>query len=117
MPRILIVDDEEDVHALVRAVVRRAKVDGLTLEHALDGQEALERLALGGVDLVLTDLNMPRLTGIQLIDRMRASGDRTPVAIVGGLILEEHPEALAHVPKSELLSRPAEVIAELLVRR
>ncbi len=117
MPRVLIVDDEDDVHALLRAAVRRSKIAELTLDHARDGQQALDILEAGGFDLVLTDLNMPHVTGTQLIDRMRARGDQTPVAVVGGLIVEEHPEALAHVPKAEVLSRPAEVIVDLLDRR
>lgn len=114
MPRVLLVDDAEDVHALFRAIVRRSRRADLEIISALDGQQALDLLAAESFDLVLTDLNMPRMGGGEMLDRMRVGGDATPVAIIGGLIVEKHPLACAHLQKSELLSAPVEAIDRLL---
>ncbi len=113
MPRVLLVDDAEDVHALLRALVRRARRPDIELVHASDGEEALARLENDHFDLVLTDLNMPVMGGMELLDALRAREDQTPVAIISGLIVERHPSAMAHVKKSELLSAPVDTIDRL----
>ena len=81
---ILIVDDS----AIVRAVVR--KTLGLTgvaigeIQEAGNGQEALEKLENSWVDIVFADINMPVMTGIELVDRMveRNILKTSPVVII-----------------------------------
>ena len=66
--KILIVDDSK----FVRKVVRKC-FEGLSvsLDEAADGCEALEVYrAMGGADLVVTDWNMPKMTGIELVERL-----------------------------------------------
>ncbi len=66
--RILTVDDS----ASMRALLRHALVaHGFHVEHAEDGVAALEWLECNEVDLVITDINMPRLDGFGLIERLR----------------------------------------------
>jgi two-component system KDP operon response regulator KdpE len=70
MSRVLVADDE----AAIRKVVRDALVQaGHEVETAVDGEEAETLLADGGFDLVITDLNMPRVDGLELVRRIRAS--------------------------------------------
>jgi len=70
MSRVLVVDDE----AAIRKVVRDALVQaGHHVETAIDGEEAEALLADGQFDLVITDLNMPRVDGLELVRRIRAS--------------------------------------------
>ncbi len=77
--RILVVDDEPAVqNALSRA---------LTLEHyevaqAVDGRQALERLAAAPYEAVILDVSMPRLDGLEVCRRLRDGGDRTPVLML-----------------------------------
>ena len=67
-PSVLVVDDED----LVRAVIaRRLRLAGFDVLEARDGLEALARLPPQGVDLVLTDLHMPRCNGEQLARDLR----------------------------------------------
>lgn len=69
MPKtILAVDDSASVRQLVSATFRSAGYDVI---EASDGQDALARLQ-GRVGMVITDLNMPRMDGIQLIREIRA---------------------------------------------
>ena len=66
--RVLTVDDSASMRALLRAALTS---NGFDVEQAEDGQEALEWLATNEVDVVLTDINMPRLDGFGLIEKLR----------------------------------------------
>ncbi|MBN1774795.1 MAG: sigma-54-dependent Fis family transcriptional regulator, partial [Deltaproteobacteria bacterium] len=68
-PVVLVVDDEPGVRYTLRAILED---QGWTAEEAADGLEALERVRRGGIDLVLTDLRMPRLDGMQLLAELAA---------------------------------------------
>ncbi len=70
--RILVVDDEPDVEALVSQKFRRQVRSGeMVFVFARDGHEALEVLDSGAeVDMVLSDINMPRMDGLTLLDRL-----------------------------------------------
>ena len=65
---VLTVDDSASMRALLRAALTSS---GFQVEQAEDGQEALEWLATNEVDVVLTDINMPRLDGFGLIEKLR----------------------------------------------
>lgn len=70
--RILVVDDEPDVEFLIRKKFRKKiREQELDFSFAQNGLEALERLAeIEGIDLVLTDINMPRMDGLTLIQKI-----------------------------------------------
>jgi DNA-binding NtrC family response regulator len=78
---ILIVDDDPTVLALLRAILTRAEFGVL---EAQDGLEALEILNARSVDLVITDLNMPRADGLQVLRRTRERYPKTPVLMMAG---------------------------------
>jgi CheY-like chemotaxis protein len=67
MKRLLIVDDDPD-HRLILRTMFEAK--GYGCEEAEDGGVALSKLETDQMDLVLTDLNMPGMNGLELIDQM-----------------------------------------------
>ena len=78
--KILVVDDEPDLHLLIRQKFKRQTNDW-TFVFADDGLEALERIeADAEIDLVLTDINMPRMDGLTLLARI-AEMDR-PLRVV-----------------------------------
>ena len=77
--RVLIVDDEPAVrHALERAL----GLERLDVYAAADGRQALEALVEASYDVVLLDVAMPVLDGLEVCRRMRAGGDRTPVLML-----------------------------------
>ena len=82
MTTILVVDDEPDLEALVTQKFRRQIRDGIfKFVFANDGVEALEMAARHPeIDLVLTDINMPRMDGLTLLERLVAADE--PVATV-----------------------------------
>ena len=68
MTRILAVDDSRSMRRMVSFALRTS---GFEVLEATDGQEAFEMARKEQVDLVLTDINMPRMGGIELIRRLR----------------------------------------------
>ena len=82
MDRVLVVDDEQGVRAVLKASLEQA---GYAVDEAADGAEALALYEKKPVDLVVTDIVMPKLGGLTLIRSLR---DRDPlariIAISGG---------------------------------
>ena len=91
MPRILVVEDEEHLATGIRF---NLELEGYDVDVIGDGGEALARLAGGvgpgnGWDLVLLDVMLPGLDGFQVVDRMRAAGNFTPVLMLTAKSLPE----------------------------
>jgi response regulator RpfG family c-di-GMP phosphodiesterase len=81
-PRILVVDDEESIREMLAEFL---EMEGYRVDTAPDGAAALDLLGGGGnFDLVLTDLKMPRMGGISLLDRMREQAPSTMAVIMTG---------------------------------
>jgi DNA-binding NtrC family response regulator len=79
MPRILVIDDDTTVRTTVRVLLERA---GYEIIEAGDGKEAGRML--DGVDLVITDLLMPEVDGVDLIALIRREGHKVPVIAMSG---------------------------------
>ena len=75
-PRILLVDDEQSVQELLSYPLRK---DGYEVVQAADGKEALELFGESNFDLVVLDVMMPRMDGLECCRRLRAS---SPVPII-----------------------------------
>src|ERR1019366_1125382 len=80
--RVLIVDDDPQERDSLSTKVSAL---GYAVETAADGEEAMERLAAGAIDLIITDLLMPRMDGVQLLRELVARGDLTPVIVLTSL--------------------------------
>lgn len=79
--RILVVDDEPRMRESVKALL---KAEGYEVLDAANGAEALARLRSDPADLVLADLSMPGMSGIELVDRLREEHPGTAVIIFTG---------------------------------
>ena len=77
--KILIVDDESSQRTGLAGMV---KAWGMQAETATDGGDALEKLETFPADVVVTDLNMPRMDGYELMKQLREDGNATPVVVV-----------------------------------
>lgn len=80
--RALIADDSAVMRKIVTRTLRQAGFDDWELTEAVDGLDALERVREDQPDLVLSDWNMPNMTGIELLRALRAAGDDTPFGFV-----------------------------------
>lgn len=71
--RVLIVDDSSTIRRIISRCLERAEVGVTEVFEASDGREALELLTTKAVDVVLTDINMPNMNGLQLLCEMKQS--------------------------------------------
>jgi len=85
MPRVLVIDDDENIQLLVQAALQ-ARYE---LIKAMTGQEGLDRLDEGDVDLILLDYNLPDMDGQETLERIRDQDEDTPVV----LLTAEHASA------------------------
>jgi two-component system, OmpR family, response regulator MprA len=77
--RVLVVDDEMAVRTSLHRALNLERYD---VDLAVDGREALERIAGARYDAVVLDVSMPVLDGLEACRRLRAAGDRTPVLML-----------------------------------
>jgi DNA-binding response OmpR family regulator len=78
-PRILLVDDEQPIQTLLSFPLQR---DGYEVVQASDGNEALARFNEQSFDLVVLDLMLPRLDGLEVCKRLRAKGSTVPIIML-----------------------------------
>jgi DNA-binding response OmpR family regulator len=101
-PSVLIVEDDE----VVRAVLART-IGTITphVEQASNGEQAWQSFQQRDFDLLVTDLKMPALNGLDLVRRLRASGKQTPVIIVSGYTRVEDERVISELGAT-LLTKP-----------
>ncbi len=92
---VLVVDDDPLVLTSTAAMLDDL---GYSVRTANSGEEALERLGAGGIDILVTDRAMPGMSGTELADRALALRESLPVLIVTGVI-EDDGNALPRLPK------------------
>ena len=80
IPHILIVDDSATMRRMIAAALR--VLDGARFDEAGSGLEAIERLALAPVDLILLDLNMPDMHGLDVLRFVRSQQRYESIPIV-----------------------------------
>lgn len=90
--RLLIVDDEL---VLAETMSDILKLRGFEVELAGNGLEALDKLAARPIDLVITDMNMPKMDGMQLLTQVRKLYPALPVIIISGFSQTDAAAALA----------------------
>jgi two-component system, chemotaxis family, chemotaxis protein CheY len=81
---VLIVDDSPVMRTFIRRVMKLAGFDDAEYMEASDGHEALERLESSRADVVLTDINMPRMSGEEFLEEMERRGllSSTPALVI-----------------------------------
>jgi CheY-like chemotaxis protein len=103
---VLIVDDSENAASTLELAL--LSIPGLAVMTASSGAEALRILGAGGIGALVTDLNMPRMDGFELIRRLR--GDQrlsaTPVVVVSADTDPATPERVAQLGVSAFFAKP-----------
>ncbi len=72
-PNVLIVDDSAAIRKILQRVLKQAEIPLGALYEAGDGQQALEVLRNNKIDLVLSDINMPNMDGLQLLAQIKGN--------------------------------------------
>jgi two-component system chemotaxis response regulator CheY len=81
---ILVVDDSVTVRAVIKKTLQLAEIPYNELHEAANGQEGLDILKDAWIDLVFADINMPVMTGIEMVEKMSDDGmlNTVPVIVV-----------------------------------
>jgi two-component system chemotaxis response regulator CheY len=105
---VLTVDDSFAMRDILRAALTAA---GFTVLQAEDGEAALALLETRAVDLIITDLNMPRLDGIGVIERVRRSGPHaaTPILVLSSESCADMREMARHAGATGWIVKPFSV--------
>jgi two-component system response regulator AtoC len=101
--KLLVVDDEQLLRGLYARSLSRA---GYEVSVAKDGLEALELVLQSRFDLVISDLHMPGLTGLQLLKAVRAHDPQLPVALVSGAFDDLTPALARELGAFACLGKP-----------
>jgi len=113
--RILVVDNEAKMRRILELSLRNM---GHEVAQAADGEEALAALERDSYDLVLTDLRMPRLDGIGLLNALRTRGDDVPVIMLTAYGTIETAVAAMKLGAADYIIRPFEMeTVEMAVER
>jgi len=80
--KILIADDSRVMRQIVTRTLRQAGFEGHDLVEAADGQETMDMAAAEKPDLIISDWNMPELTGIEVLRKLRAAGNNVTFGFV-----------------------------------
>lgn len=105
----------EDEHALGRMICDNLSLAGYGVELVRDGDAASERIARGGIDIVVLDLMLPGRDGFQVLAEMRERGDDTPVLILSARGGDEDRIRGLELQADDYLPKPFN-LRELLLR-
>jgi two-component system, NtrC family, nitrogen regulation response regulator GlnG len=107
--RLLLVDDEPTL----RRVIGRSLVKaGFEVTEAQNGQAALQRIETEHFDAVISDVRMPSMTGLELLDRLQQDNPDMPIVLMSGSNEVENARAAAELGAFDYLPKPL-VLADL----
>ena len=81
MPNILIIDDEKAIRNVLKEILSN---EGFTVEEAIDGEEGLKKFTSAPYDVVLCDIKMPKLDGIEFLQKVMETNSEVPVIMISG---------------------------------
>ena len=114
MARILIVDDDETIRDTLYELLSADYI----CQTAETAEKALARLEADEYDIVLTDISMPGLSGLELLGHVRQKFPNTPVIIISGSGDQEHAQGLIRLGAFDFLLKPfsLEVVEKSVTR-
>ncbi len=114
--KILIVDDSKAMRMIVVRTMRQAGLNGHDIIEAENGREAMQMVQAEDPDLILSDWNMPEMTGLELLKSLRASGSTIPFCFVTSEGAEEMRAQATQAGALGLIAKPftAELFADTL---
>ncbi len=102
MSRILVVDDDDTIRDTLYELLSEEYV----CQTAETAEKALARLETDAYDVVLTDISMPGLSGVELLGHIRQRFPDTPVIIISGIDDREHAQGLIKLGAFDFLLKP-----------
>lgn len=103
---VLIIDDSRAMRLLIRRALRRMPAISVHSDEAADAMQAWHLLREGAYDLILSDWNMPGMTGIDLLKRLRRAGVETPFGFITVECCQESVDAARSAGAAFVLNKP-----------
>lgn len=110
MTQILIVDDEAEIRDFLG---RHLRYLGYDVEFATNGQEGLDKLAEKRMDIVISDIGMPVMTGVEMLTRIRQDFPMVRVIMITGYVSQANVLACMRKGAEMLIFKPLEDLDEL----
>lgn len=110
--RILIAEDEPAIRRALKTLLERAKY---TVDDAADGEEAMDLIAVNSYDVIVLDIMMPKLDGIDVLQDLRSAGNSVPVMLLTAKTEVEDRVAGLNAGADDYLPKPF-ATAEFLAR-
>jgi two-component system chemotaxis response regulator CheY len=104
--KILIADDSRVMRQIVTRTLRQAGYEGHDLVEAADGKQLVEAALAESPDLVLSDWNMPNMSGVEALRALRASGNAVPFGFITSEGTPEMRETAAAAGALFLITKP-----------
>ncbi|MBI3019464.1 MAG: response regulator [Deltaproteobacteria bacterium] len=101
--KIMLVDDEADYR---KATAELLSLEGYDVEQASDGHEALEKLKKRRFDLILSDISMPKLSGHDLVQKVKSEHKNTKVILISGFSEKLNHETMKALKVDGWLTKP-----------
>jgi DNA-binding response OmpR family regulator len=106
--RLLVADDSETVLLMLQ---RRLEMAGYEVRTATDGVEALEEMERFGddePDVILLDAMMPRMSGVEVLQKLRESGSKVPILMISAHLDANEPERMKAIGANACVPKPFE---------
>lgn len=110
MTQILVVDDESEIREFLG---RHLRYLGYEVDFASNGKEGLERLAEKRVDIVISDIGMPVMNGVEMLTRIRQDFPMVRVIMITGYVSQSNVLSCMRKGAEMLIFKPLEDLGEL----
>lgn len=113
--KILLIEDSVDNQQLIKTVLKKS---GASIDIANDGVEGTEKALGGNYDIILMDIQMPRMDGIEAVKILRKKGYQKPIIALTAHAMREHKSEALNAGFTDYLSKPLErqPMLEMLVK-
>jgi DNA-binding response OmpR family regulator len=116
MSKILIIEDD---NFLLEMLSVAGTQEGFNIEIATDGEAGLEKIRKGNFDIVLLDLILPKLHGLELLKELRAENNMTPIVVLSNLYDQESADTAKSFGVKDYIikaqSTPQEIIQKIKI--
>lgn len=105
---ILLIDDEEEIKALMSNYLIKSQIDAKRIITASDGKEAISKIQNQDFGLIIVDILMPRMNGLQLIKELkqRKKYQNIPVLIISGSVDADNVKIAASMGITNIIVKP-----------
>lgn len=106
--KLLFVEDEEELLQIICDALSKLEINYLTASNGVEALEVIENNS--DIDAIITDINMPHMNGLEMIKRLKESGNELPIIIMSAHTEEEYIEKAKDFGVTEYLLKPFDFI-------